>query len=130
MHTAICDILIAEVIMKLGLILIPSHMLIDFAEQDAAALIAEAMHEAEDDSKKKFYTHRVDKARQERKDTGSAMVEAEAAFAENKTVYAYGKKVAGLLKAKLQQKFGRNIDIYKPTEQVSDRQFTDIHSAA
>ena len=116
--------------MKLGLILIPSHMLIDFAEQDAAALIAEAMHEAEDDSKKKFYTHRVDKARQERKDTGSAMVEAEAAFAENKTVYAYGKKVAGLLKAKLQQKFGRNIDIYKPTEQVSDRQFTDIHSAA
>lgn len=103
---------------------------LDFAEQDAAALIAEAMHEAEDDSKKKFYTHRVDKARQERKDTGSAMVEAEAAFAENKTVYAYGKKVAGLLKAKLQQKFGRNIDIYKPTEQVSDRQFTDIHSAA
>lgn len=100
------------------------------AEQDAAALITEAMHEAEEDSKRKFYTHRVDKARQERKDTGTAMLEAEAAFAADKAAYAYGKKVAGLLKAKLQQKFGRNIDIYRPTEQLLESQFTDIHSAA
>ena len=100
------------------------------AEQDAVTLIAESMHEAEEESKKKFYTHRVDKARQERKDAGAAMLEAETAFAADETVFAYEKKVAGLLKAKLQQKFGKNIDIYKPTEQISDSQFVDIHSAA
>jgi len=58
------------------------------------------------------------------------MVVAEAAFDADKTIYAYGKKVAGLLKAKLQKRFGRNIDIYQPTEQILDSQFTDIHSAA
>lgn len=99
-------------------------------EQDAATLIAEAMHEAEDESKRKFYTHRADKARQERKDTGAAMVEAETAFAADKVMYAYGKKVAGLIKAKLQQRFGRNVDIYRPTEQILDSQFTAIHGAA
>ena len=100
------------------------------AEQDAATLIGEAMCEAEEVSKKKFYTHRVDKAKQDRADTGVAMVEAESAFGANKTIYAYGKKVAGLIKAKLQQRFGKNIDIYKPTELILDNQFTDIHSAA
>ncbi len=99
-------------------------------EQDAATLIAEATCEAEDDSKRKFYAHRVDKARRERKDTGFAMIEAETAFAANKAVFAYGKKVAGLLKAKLQQKFGKNIDIYQPTEQITDNQLTSIHNAA
>jgi energy-coupling factor transporter ATP-binding protein EcfA2 len=100
------------------------------AEQDAVTLIDEAMLEAEEVSKKKFYTHRVDKAKQDRKDTGAAMVEAESAFGANKTIYAYGKKVAGLLKIKLQQRFGKNIDIYKPTEQILDSQFADIHSVA
>lgn len=103
---------------------------LDILEQDASTLIAEAMQEAEDDSKKKFYTHRVDKARRERKDTGTAMLEAEAAFASDKTTYSYGKKVAGLIKAKLQKRFGKNVNIYQPTEQVSDQQFVTIHSAA
>ena len=103
---------------------------LDIVEQDASTLITEAMQEAEDDSKKKFYTHRVDKAKRERKDTGAAMLEAEEAFASDKTTYSYGKKVAGLVRAKLQKKFGKNIDIYRPTEQVSDEQFTTIHSAA
>ena len=100
------------------------------AEQDAIALISEAMAEVEEESKKKFYAHRVDIAKRERKDTGHAMVAAEAAFSKNKAVYAYGKRVAGLLKAKLQQKFGRNIDIYQPTDQIKDVQFFDIHSIA
>ncbi len=103
---------------------------VDILEQDASTLIAEAMQGTEDDSKKKFYTHRVDKAKRERKDTGTAMLEAEAAFASDKTTYSYGKKVAGLVKAKLQKKFGKNVDIYQPTEQVSDQQFATIHSAA
>ena len=61
-------------------------------EQYAATLIAEAMHEAEENST-------PDKARQERKDTGAAMVEAEAAYNADKTIHEYGKKVAGLLRA-------------------------------
>lgn len=64
----------------------------DIIEEDASTLIAEAMQEAEDDSKRKFYTHRVDKAKRERKDTGAAMLEAEEAFASDKTTYSYGKK--------------------------------------
>lgn len=103
---------------------------LQLAERDAIALISEAMAEAEDESKRKFYAHRVEMARQGRKDTGDAMIVAEAAFSEDKTAYAYGKKVAGLLKAKLQQKFGRNIDIYQPTDQIMDVQFSGIHSAA
>ena len=102
---------------------------LQLAERDAIALISEAMAEAEDESKRKFYAHRVEMARQGRKDT-DAMIVAEAAFSEDKTAYAYGKKVAGLLKAKLQQKFGRNIDIYQPTDQIMDVQFSGIHSAA
>ena len=58
------------------------------------------------------------------------MVEAEAALTQNKTIYVYGKKVAGLLKAKLQKRFGQNVDIYQPTERILDTQFSDIHSAA
>lgn len=103
---------------------------ITLAEQDAATLITEAMSEAEEDSKKKFYAHRITKATRERQDTGQAMIQAETAFSANRTVFAYGKKVAGLLKAKLQQKFGRNIDIYQPTVDVNDSQFSLIHSAA
>ena len=103
---------------------------ITLAEQDAATLITEAMSEAEEDSKKKFYAHRITKATRERQDTGQAMIQAETAFSANRTVFAYGKKVAGLLKAKLQQKFGRNIDIYQPTVDVNDSQFSSIHSAA
>lgn len=103
---------------------------LNIVEQDATMLIAEAMQEAEEDSKRKFYTHRVNKANRERKDAGAAMIEAEKAFASNKTTYSYGKKVAGLVKAKLQMKFGKNIDIYQPTAQISDQQFTAIHSVA
>ncbi len=103
---------------------------LDLIEQDAATLISEAMQEAEADSKKKFYTHRVDKAKRERRDAGAAMLEAEQAFAANKITYSYGKKVAGLVKAKLQKKFGRNVDIYQPTKLVSDQQFAIIHRAA
>lgn len=103
---------------------------ITLTEQDAATLITEAMSEAEEDSKKKFYAHRITKATRERQDTGQAMIQAETAFSANRTVFAYGKKVAGLLKAKLQQKFGRNIDIYQPTVDVNDSQFSSIHSAA
>lgn len=100
------------------------------AEQEAAVLIAEAMNEAEEDSKQKFYNHRMTKANRERQDTGRAMLQAEAAFAADRMVFAYGKKVAGLLKAKLQQRFGRNIDIYQPTADINDSQFTVIHTAA
>ena len=103
---------------------------LDLVEHDAIALITEAMQEAENDSKKKFYTHRVDKAKRERKDTGDAMLEAEKAFDSDKTTYSYGKKVAGLLKSKLQKKFGQNVDIYQPTRQISDLQFIAIHDAA
>ena len=103
---------------------------LQLAERDAIALISEAMAEAEDESKRKFYAHRVEMAKQGRKDPGDAMIVAEAAFSEDKTAYAYGKKVAGLLKAKLQQKFGRNIDIYQSTDQIMDVQFSGIHSAA
>ena len=101
---------------------------VQLTEQEATTLISEAMTEAEADSKRKFYTHRVEIARQRREDTGNAMAVAETAFSENKMVYAYGKKVAGLLRAKLQQKFGRNIDIYKTTDQITDVQFSRIHS--
>lgn len=103
---------------------------LQLAEQDATTLISEAMAEAEEESKKKFYSHRIDLARQGREDQGKAMIAAENAFSENKRVYAYGKKVAGLLKAKLQKRFGKNIDIYKATDQIMDAQFSDIHSAA
>ncbi len=101
---------------------------VQLTEQEATTLISEAMTEAEADSKRKFYTHRVEIARQRREDTGNAMAVAETVFSENKMVYAYGKKVAGLLRAKLQQKFGRNIDIYKTTDQITDVQFSRIHS--
>lgn len=103
---------------------------VSLEEDDAVGLIEEAIHDAEEDSKRKFYTHRVDKARQERKDTGEAMIKAEEAFAADKIAFAYGKKVAGLVKSKLQLRFGRNIDIYRPTNQIADSQFIAIHSAA
>lgn len=103
---------------------------LQLAEQDATTLISEAMAEAEDESKRKFYAHRVEMARQGREDPGKAMTVAEIAFSENKTAYVYGKKVAGLLKAKLQQRFGKNIDIYQTTDQIMDVQFSGIHSAA
>lgn len=101
---------------------------LSLAEQDAATLISEAMDEAETESKKKFYAHRVALARSG--DSGAAMIAAERAFSEDKVAYAYGKKVAGLVKAKLQKKFGKNIDIYQPTDQIKEVQFLDIHSVA
>lgn len=101
---------------------------LSLAEQDAATLISEAMDEAETESKKKFYAHRVALARFD--DPGTAMIAAERAFSEDKFAYAYGKKVAGLVKAKLQKKFGKNIDIYQPTDQIKEVQFLDIHSVA
>lgn len=97
---------------------------------DAANLVEEAIQDAESTSKQKFYTHRVDKARQERKDAGSAMVAAEKAFSSDRITYSYGKKVAGLVKAKLQQKFGTNIDIYICSEHVSDNVFSGIYKGA
>lgn len=101
---------------------------LSLAEQDAVTLISEAMDEAETESKKKFYAHRVALARSG--DSGAAMIAAERAFSEDKVAYAYGKKVAGLVKAKLQKKFGKNIDIYQPTDQIKEVQFLDIHSVA
>ena len=88
------------------------------------------MDEAEEESRRKFYNHRVTKANKERKDAGQAMVQAENSFAANKTVFAYGKKVAGLVKAKLQHKFGENIDIYQPTANINDSHLVAIHQAA
>ena len=99
-------------------------------EQDAAKLIAEAIEEAEEESKRIFYTHRIDKARKDKTDTGKAALEAESAFASNKIVYAYGKKVSGLLRAKLQKKFGTNVDIYKSSNQLCDALLEAIHNVA
>lgn len=103
---------------------------ITLTESDAKILIEEAMDEAEAESKRKFYAHRSAIANRKRADTGAAMVKAEDAFAADKIAYYYGKRVAGILKSKLQQKFSRNIDIYKPTEKIIDSQFVAICNAA
>ena len=112
------------------IVAICSAQSLDISEEDAATLIAEAMLEAEAESKRKFYAHRVEKANKDRKDPGAAMTEAETAFAADKIVYVYGKKVAGLLKAKLQRRFGKNIDIYLPTDRIPEEQFATIHGVA
>ena len=98
-------------------------------EHQASVLISEAITEAEEESKRKFYAHRVEKALKNRTDTGVAMSAAEAAFVENKIVFVYGKKVAGIIKSKLQHLVGRNIDIYRPSDQICEQQFNDIHVA-
>lgn len=112
------------------IVLVCQELGITLIEPDAATLIAKAIAEAEEESKRKFYAHRTDIANRKRTDTGAAMVKAEAAFAADKKTYSYGKKVAGLLKSKLQQKFGRNIDIYKPTTKIVDSQFAAICNVA
>jgi ABC-type cobalamin/Fe3+-siderophores transport system ATPase subunit len=100
------------------------------AEQEAALLIDEAMEEVEEESRRKFYNHRMTKATKAREDCGQAMIRAENSFATNKAIFAYGKKVAGLVKAKLQHKFGQNIDIYQPTANTNDSYLIAIHQVA
>ena len=51
---------------------------------------------------------------------------AQSKYDENKRVYAYGKTIAGVLKSKLQQKFGRNIDLYQVTPYLSESQFSAV----
>lgn len=103
---------------------------LDLTEQEALALIAEAVEESEEDSKKKFYSHRTQLARIKKQPDGEAILRAENAFKDEKLKYIYGKKVSGLLKSKLQKKFGKNINIYKMTSSLTEQQFTDIHTVA
>ena len=74
--------------------------------------------------KNKFFTHRL--SLNKNKSDGSFITIAQSKYDENKRVYAYGKTIAGVLKSKLQQKFGRNIDLYQVTPYLSESQFSAV----
>lgn len=96
------------------------------SEAEADALIENAIQTVDGDSRQKFYGHRGSLAK--RKDDGAWMVEAENAYKDNKTIFAYGKKVAGQVRHLLQEKYKQNVDIYQKTIHIADAQFTSIHT--
>lgn len=102
----------------------------DLNQAEADRLIADALQETEMDSKKKFYAHRVDLSRRLQGDSGKAMIEAEINYSANPMIFAYGKKVAGVLTSKLQGQFKTNIDIYQKTDKLSESQFVAIKEGA
>lgn len=99
---------------------------LSLSEEDADALIENAIQTVDDDSKQKFYGHRGSLAK--RKDDGAWVVEAEKEYSANKTTFAYGKKVAGQVTRLLQDKYKQNVDIYQKTAHIADAQFISIHS--
>ena len=108
-----------------------NDMNIEISDEDLDAIIADSIRDCEDDSKSKFYAHRTDLARRfHDNDTGAAMVRAEREFNANKEKYIYGKKLSGLIRARLQQKSGRNVDIFRKTDALTDAQLSAIHLAA
>ncbi len=104
---------------------------ITISDEEIDTIINEAMNECEDESKSKFYAHRTEIARKkDGNDTGKAMVIAEREFSNNKEKYIYGKKLSGLIRGKLQQRIGCNIDIFKTTSAIKDENLVAIHLAA
>jgi energy-coupling factor transporter ATP-binding protein EcfA2 len=99
--------------------------------EELQILIEEAIAECEEESKSKFYAHRVEIARRlYGNDTGAAMVEAEREFTTDRLKYMYGKKLSGVISSKLQQKFGQNINIFDASPAIQDERLVTLHSAA
>ena len=104
---------------------------ITITEDEITTIIAEAISECEEESKAKFYAHRIDIARRNRNaDTGAVMVEAERVFSNDRVKYIYGKKLSGLITCKLQFKAGQNINIFEVSPAIKDIKLESIHSAA
>ena len=111
--------------------MICSEMRITISDDEISQIISTSMQECEDESKRKFYAHRTEIARKKGgNNTGDAMVRAEREFSNNKEKYTYGKKLSGLIRSKLQQRFGQNIDIFKTTTAIRDETLVAIHEAA
>ena len=91
---------------------------------EAQEFLLSSINEQDEKSKNKFFTHRL--SLNKNKSDGSFITIAQSKYDENKRVYAYGKTIAGVLKSKLQQKFGRNIDLYQVTPYLSESQFSAV----
>ena len=116
---------------KEHLIQVCGEMGLTISEEEIETVIQEATNECEEDSQKKLFSHRVDLARKKGgNDAGEAVVRALAEFTQNKEKYLYGKKLSGLIRGKLQQKIGRNIDIFVATPSIKDTALEAIHVAA
>lgn len=94
---------------------------------DANNLINDSIKDVENESQKKFFAHRFEKANKCRKDPGEAMVKANQEFNDNKIKYIYGKKFVGALKSRLQKKFKIHIDIFKITDKIIDDNLININ---
>lgn len=91
---------------------------------EAQEFLLSSINEQDEKSKNKFFTHRL--SLNKNKSDGSFITIAQSKYDENKRVYAYGKTIAGVLKSKLQQKFGRIIDLYQVTPYLSESQFSAV----
>ena len=104
---------------------------ITISDIELETLISEAVSECEEESKRKFYAHRAEIAqKKDRNNTGEAMVRAEREFSLNKEKFIYGKKLSGIIRGKLQQRAGRNIDIFKASTAIKNEALVAIHLAA
>lgn len=90
--------------------------------EEAQNFILSAIDEVEPKSEEKYYSHRLSLSLN--RTDGSVVTTAKKEYDANKRVYAYGKTVAGVLKSKLQHKFGKNIDLYRVSPYLSEPQFS------
>lgn len=91
--------------------------------EDAKTIIRNVLEKAKDTSLEKLYSHRIDIERNGKAAFGKAALIAQKKYEDDPFTYAYGKKVSGLVKADLQERFRENIDIFKPTKYISDERF-------
>ena len=104
---------------------------ITITDEDIDTIISNAMLECEDESRSKLYALRAEIARRKGdKDTGAVMLKADREFSSNKEKYTYGKKLCGLIRGKLQQKAGCNIDFFRVSDAIKDAYLEAIHMAA
>ena len=116
---------------KEHLIQVCGEMGLTISEEEIETVIQEAANECEVVSREKLFAHRVTLAQKnDHNNVGKATERALKEFTQNREKYLYGKKLSGLIRGKLQQKIGRNIDIFVATSSIKDTVLEAIHAAA